>query len=407
MRREAENQPLAGAEIRRRPQLDPLTLLCYGAMGTFGFLTNGLGPVVPLLQRELSVGRGQIGTFSLFLAFGLLVIGLSGHSLVTFVGRRVAFWGGVLVVSLGALTLLAAHSLIVVGAGVALTGAGGAMLIFLVPAILADRHGHLATRAIVQMTGVVSTTAILAPLLISLSVTLGVGWRVGYLALPLAASATLALVGWRVQFRGEHLVPAFGATRAAAPPRWSYRRRWLDVLIVVSVEMCMVFWSADYLVSVLTVDAATAAAIVSLFLIGMAVGRFAGGQIARSSSLFLTGLMVAAIGFAIFWFAWLPAIAGVGLLVTGLGVALLYPLSISRAIAAWPSDPDRASARGALAVGLAFGIAPFALAQIADWTGPRPAFLLVPLLLAIVIVNTLAPHVRDAGPPSALTASEP
>ena len=75
---------------------------------------------------------------------------------------------------------------------------------------------------------------------------------------------------------------------------------------------------------------------------------------------------------------------------TGLGVALLYPLSISRALAAWPTDPTRASARAALAVGLAFGVAPFALATIAERTGFRPAFLIVPLLLAIVTVNAIA-----------------
>lgn len=407
MAREAKHQPLAMAEDRRRPQLDSLTLLCFGAMGTFGFLTNGLGPVLPLLQVELSVGRGQVGTFSLFLAFGLLLIGLFGHRLVGLVGRRVAFWGGVTAISCGALVLLAARSLILVGAGVGLTGAGGAMLIFLVPAILADRHGNLATRAIVQMTSVVSVTAILAPLLISLTVTLGLGWRAGYLALPLTAAAMLAVVGWRIQFGREHPGPAAEHDRTTAEPvRWSYPRRWVDILIVVSVEMCMVFWSADYLVSVLRVDTATAAAFVSFFLIGMAGGRLAGGRIAGSSSLFLIALIVAFIGFAIFWFAWIPGIAGVGLLVTGLGIALMYPLSISRAIRAWPTDPDRASARGAIAVGLAFGIAPFALGQIADWTGPRAAFLLVPLLLTAAIVNTVGPDVGGARRPRAAPASQ-
>jgi MFS family permease len=397
MTHELENQPGSVPEIRRRPERDALTLLCYGAIGTFGFLTNGLGPVLPFLQVELSAGRGQIGTFSLFLAFGLLTIGLLGHRLVGLVGRRAAFWAGVIAVSGGALVLSATSSLFVVGAGVALVGVGGAMLVLLVPAILADRHGHLATRAIVESTGVASASAILAPLLISLSVAVGLGWRLGYVAFPVAASVTLAFVGWRVQFQGQHLVPATEAASAkAGHPGGTYRRRWFDVIIVVSVEMCMVFWSVDYLVSVLKVGTATAAALFSLFLIGMAVGRLAGGQLAGLRSLFLSALMVSAAGFAIFWLAWLPGLAAAGLLVTGLGVALLYPLSISRALAAWPTDPNRASARGALAVGLAFGIAPFALALIADRMGLRPAFLVVPLLLAIVIVNTVAPPGTDA-----------
>ena len=202
-------------------------------------------------------------------------------------------------------------------------------------------------------------------------------------------TAILVVVGRRIRFEGDHLIPVAPVVNDAAErPQGSYRRRWFDVLIVVSIEICMVFWSADYVVSVFGVDRAVAAAIVSLFFIGMAVGRGGGGRLAGSGSLFVAALLVTAVGFAIFWFAPLPPIAGLGLLVTGLGVALLYPLSISRALAAWPTDPDRASARGALASGLAFGIAPFVLGLVAERADLRTAFLIVPGLLVIVVANT-------------------
>lgn len=51
-----------------------------------------------------------------------------------------------------------------------------------------------------------------------------------------------------------------------------------------------------------------------------------------------------------------------GLLVAGLGFALLYPTTVSRVVAAWPQAPDRAAARAALASGLAIGGAPLLLA---------------------------------------------
>lgn len=377
---------------RRRFERDPLTLLCFAAIGVFGFLQNGLGPILPFLQVELSLGRGQVGTFSLLLAFGLLTIGFSGHHVVELIGRRMAFWAGLVGLTSGALILAATTVPPIVATGVAIMGLGGAMLVFLVPAILSDRHGHLATQAIVESTGSVSASAILAPLLISLAVTLGLGWRAGYVVLPLVVAIIVLLVGRRIPFEGDHLVPSSRTMVAVVDHRPdSYRRRWFDVLIVVSVEMCMVFWSADYLVSVLHVDSATAAAIVSLFFIGMAIGRIGGGRFGGSRWLFIRALLVSSVGFAVFWLAPNGAIAGVGLLVTGLGVALLYPLSISRALTAWPDDPDRASARGALASGLAFGVAPFALAIIAENAGLRLAFLVVPLLLIMVIVNTVVP----------------
>ena len=78
------------------------------------------------------------------------------------------------------------------------------------------------------------------------------------------------------------------------------------------------------------------------------------------------------------------ALAAAGLLVAGLGVALLYPTTISRVIAAWPHAPDRAAARAALGSGLAIGGAPFLLAQMSDAIGLRAAFLIVPALLLVL-----------------------
>jgi len=60
---------------------------------------------------------------------------------------------------------------------------------------------------------------------------------------------------------------------------------------------------------------------------------------------------------------------------------------VSRVVAAWPHAPDRASARAALASGLAIGGAPFLLAQISDAAGLRTAFLIVPVLLLVLALR--------------------
>jgi hypothetical protein len=82
-------------------------------------------------------------------------------------------------------------------------------------------------------------------------------------------------------------------------------------------------------------------------------------------------------------------LAAAGLAVAGLGVALLYPTTVSRTIAAWPHAPDRAAARAALASGVAIGGAPFVLARLADLTGLRAAYLVVPVLLVALAARTL------------------
>jgi hypothetical protein len=93
------------------------------------------------------------------------------------------------------------------------------------------------------------------------------------------------------------------------------------------------------------------------------------------------------------WLAPAPALSAAGLLVTGLGVALLYPTTVSRLVAAWPHAPDRAAAVAALGSGLAIGSAPFVLGRLSDVTNLRTAYLIVPALLIVLAVRgAMAPR---------------
>jgi len=74
-------------------------------------------------------------------------------------------------------------------------------------------------------------------------------------------------------------------------------------------------------------------------------------------------------------------------LVAGAGVALLYPVTVARLVAAWPDRQDLAAARGALASGMAIGIAPLVLARLADQAGLRTAYLVVPALLLLLVTK--------------------
>jgi fucose permease len=103
----------------------------------------------------------------------------------------------------------------------------------------------------------------------------------------------------------------------------------------------------------------------------------------------LGGSAVTAAGFALFWSSPLTWLAAVGLFVTGTGVALMYPATLSRLVAAWPHDRNAAAGLGALASGAAIGIPPFVLAGLADHVGIRAAYLLVPGLLVLLVLLVL------------------
>jgi fucose permease len=167
----------------------------------------------------------------------------------------------------------------------------------------------------------------------------------------------------------------------------------VEVLLAVSVEFCMVFWAASAVTDWHHASDGVAPAVASLFLVGMAVARSLAVPVVRRLPnvrvLMLSCIGVAAAGFGVFWSAPVLPLAAVGLAVTGLGVALLYPTTVSRTVAAWPHAHDRAAARAALASGMAIGGAPFVLARLADLTGLRAAYLIVPVLLAALAIRTL------------------
>jgi hypothetical protein len=154
----------------------------------------------------------------------------------------------------------------------------------------------------------------------------------------------------------------------------------------------MVFWAASYLHESLRVRSAGATALAGAFLAGMALGRAAVAAITRLTktieATIQLAVAVALSGFMLFWVSHSPWLAAVGLGGTGLGIALLYPITVARYVAAAGGGSTHASARAALASGCAIGIAPFLLALISGAVGLHLAYLLVPALFVLLIVNT-------------------
>jgi MFS family permease len=286
--------------------------------------------------------------------------------------------------------LLATSARVLTLLGALLLGMGGALLIQLIPALLAALHPHAPAAAVGEANGLASAASVLAPLAVAGALAMGLGWRVGYLAAPIVMLAIVLTPAWRIP------LPAAGTPPSDAPRGTTavLIGPWLEVLFAVSVEFCMVFWAAAAITDWHHTSDGVAPAVASLFLVGMATGRSLAVPVTRripdARVLMLACSAIAAAGFALFWSAPVLPLAAAGLAVTGLGVALLYPTTVSRTVAAWPHAPDRAAARAALASGAAIGGAPVVLARLADLTGLRLAYLIVPVLLAALTARTLA-----------------
>jgi MFS family permease len=286
----------------------------------------------------------------------------------------------------GLLLALVGHPL-VPGVGSALLGFAGAIVVTVGQGALADRHGQVIVTALAESNAFGSIGAISAPLAIGLTVGIGLGWQPGLAVVPiLAVGALLALGSFEVSRSSEHVSDRQKALSTPLLP-------WFGVVVAVAIEFSFVFWASDYLLNVGGFDAGIAASMTAIFFIGMVIGRGTAAHLSRllnrPRAAILVALSFVVAGFMSFWltprFTGSVALAGLGLLLAGLGVANLLPLTVGRMLALSHGPADRISARSVLAIGTAIALAPSLLGWLADKFGLTNALLMIPALVVAAL----------------------
>jgi MFS family permease len=307
---------------------DLATWYSYLALGFFTYLLTIQGNILPFLKQELDLSYRVVSLHSAAIAAGMIAVGLLGDRVVRRFGRRVALALGAMGAAAGAVLLCLAPFAWASIASCALIGALGALIPAVVPALLADLHGPRRHVAITEASAASYAFAMTAPLLTSLSIAVLAGWRPAVLAGALLG--VLILVACRRAAIVDAVRTDTSAATSLPVAYWAY---WCLLVTVIAIA-----------------------------------------------------LLVTALGFLLYWGAGTPLLAVIGLFVLGLGVALLYPLTLGFAIGAAGERGDTASARFMLAAGLAIASMPVLLGALADEVGLRSAHLLVPALAAIALV---------------------
>ena len=162
---------------------------------------------------------------------------------------------------------------------------------------------------------------------------------------------------------------------------------WLRIVLSVAVEFCFVVWAVARLVAA-GLPTATAALLGSAFPIGMAVGRVIGPIHWRGWSPVVPSGVFAVVGTLLVSLFDVPAVVAIGLVVAGIGVAPLYPVTLAARRDPGLS-PARLAAIGAMVSGVAILVAPAALALLARAVGNlRTAYLItLPLLAALFALS--------------------
>jgi len=371
---------------------DRFTWLAYLSLAYYAYFLNVLGPITPFLKDELRLSYTVSSFHFTAFAVGILLIGFAGHLPIQRMGRWTSLWIGMFGISLSAVLLVAGrHPVITIGASF-LMGLIGSLILAIVPAALADQHGEMRAVALSEGNMISSLVASCAALMVGWSASLAGNWRWALGILAVAPLFMYLIFGKGSSSTTISISKETGSSTPSLPVLfWIY---WMALVLAVSVEFCMIFWSADYLENVLGMVKANAAQAVSLFLGAMIVGRMAGSRFVQhfsTRSVVMLSILIASLGFLIFWRTENIFAGLIGLFLTGLGVANLYPLILSMTIGAANGNTVQASARTTLASGTAILALPLALGRLADAVGIRSAYSVVlVLLIGVFLISQIA-----------------
>ena len=356
------------------------TRLAYAMLALYGYALNVLGPVTPFLRAELGLSYTVSGYHFSAFAAGIVGAGLFGGALLRAVGRRSALWAGAGGIACGAALLALGHRPSLTIGGALLMGTVGSAILVVVASSLSDEHGPLRVYALTEANVVASLVSALTGVVVGALARTPLGWRAA-LAAAVIAPPALFLTSRAVSVPQPARAAPARPRRRLRPLFWTY---WCALVMAVSVEFCLVFWAADFLEEAVGLRRDESAASVSIFLAGMLLGRLAASRIVRRvppATLVEASLALAAAAFLAYWRAPSPGWALPALLACGVGVASLYPMLLSLALAA-AEDADLAAARATLASGVAILCLPLLLARLADAFGIRAAHGLVVAVLA-------------------------
>ena len=377
------------------------TWLLYLTLAIFGFVINALGPVTPFLKAELNLSYTVTSLLFSAFASGMILTGLAGHVLVRRLGGGGVLWLALFGMCLSAIGLAVSQSPWTTIIASFSMGCIGSMVPAVTSSSLSDEHGENRSAALSESNLIAAVSSALAPLMVGWFSYTILGWRFA-LVLPMIAALAL-LFGMRNQVRLTGRAEGQEAVHANSKLPARYWVFWVMNILAVSLEFCMLSWSADYLEHVAGLPTPVATQAISIFLAGMILGRAAGSRLVLrfTSYQVVTGsILVALAGFLLYWSAaaaWMPV---VGLFLTGLGVANQFPLALSLAIGASGGNTVRASTQSALASGIAIFVLPLVLGRLADAFGIRLAYGIVLILLgaAFTLIRLTARQARPRLP---------
>ena len=377
----------------------PKSWLAYLLLSLYVYCLNAAGPVTSYLRSEFGLSYTLSSVHTSAFALGIVLTGLLGGLFLRLMSPWRSMALGAIGVGVGGIVLSLARRPAISVLGLFLMGLVGTLILAVYPAILNKEMGEGSAVGISEANTSASVFASLAPVAIGFFGGLAITWRPAVLIVTLAS---MGLGVWLLlKTREKESTKSETTTQQPIQGKLPslFWVLWIALVLSVSIEFCTIYWSGDLIRHKLAFPQAQATQAVSLFLVGMVVGRFTGGKLMQTMAakqLLIVAILVGMAGFGLFWGAGVPWLSLAGLCLMGLGVANLYPVILAMAVQ-WASPLEAlAGSRCTLASGTAILVLPFVLGALADGLGITRAFLIVAALyLALIAMLAYAARSRN------------
>jgi fucose permease len=361
--------------------------MMFSGLFGFGVLNAILGPALPYLRAEehLSYLAGALHQVAFAVGGGLAgVLAIRAEARL---GRGVTVRFGLAAAAVAGLAVGYGHAIAITVPGAFFMSLFGASALIRMWAALADAHGPRRTVAMTEGEVTVSLGGTVVPLMLGGVAATALTWRFGFVACAVIVILSVLAMG-AVRIPGSEPVAAPDQLPFATdvPPQSSPGPTLVIVLAIVALEFSLSFWLASYLNLSVGIGREGAVLMVSGLYAANLIGRVLASRLARrttSERLLGAALILALVGLPILLAAGGAAVAAVGIVLTGIAIGAMFPLTSSMHVGASSRNADGAigQVQGIASVGQIIG--PFAVAAIAQAAGLRVGLLILPGLVLL------------------------
>ena len=368
------------------------TWVTYTQAIGFGWFVFGFGPALSLLRDDLGISRSMASLHSVFMTITGLIASLLIPRIIKPIGRGRILQSSSFIMIVGLLIFCTGHVLPVTILGACITSFGVSGIVQGTNSFINQQQGASAPVALTEMNALAAGVGLLAPVCVGLGFSTGLGWQYG-----LGISALILL--------GAELLRGVNADSYGRPakniddehhhdsPGPLPKFFWFALVAMIctsGTEISMLLWGADLLREQAHLNKGAASIALGCIVGGEFLGRVIGSKIAAkrdTEALYRLTLAAALVCFLGFWLSPSVVLMVPLLALTGLGMAMHWPLGMARALRSSDGRPDRAAAFVSVGTGIAGGLAPVILGVTADQIGIHNAYALVPIFLITAFIT--------------------